>query len=459
MSYYFITLFIGLGLLFGNNENKNEQIINPDFEECDNCIYAFWDFESNVNNNFLDTVEQRHLTFNGGDFLLAEPKQAIVFDGVNDYLSMNSSLNDFSNMLNNEGCLSFWVKLEEKAATQYLFHAWDSHGNKDLRIEYRNNKNDSKDELVVIFANESNKISMKTSEMPLVFNDGDQQWHHIAITWSRENRMVKAWLDGVAFGEEIYLKNLNWDAAIDEITIGSKASRFPGVVNGYDNFMHGMLDNFRICKKELTDQDVENIYNNDLEDFNNLTLPIELLYFNPECGQENGVDINWSTSSEKNNENFTIFRSLDGNDWEPIADINGAGNSNEVKNYTYHDVEPTVHDTYYKLMQTDFDGKTEEFDIVAIYCKYNHKQITIYPNPASDHIILTFINEHHEEAPLTVLIYSAAGTLIHQQEFFSKSDYNEWRIDLPSKLINGRYFMQAKLGSDYFYTQPFILQK
>ncbi|MDD2637312.1 MAG: T9SS type A sorting domain-containing protein, partial [Bacteroidales bacterium] len=192
---------------------------------------------------------------------------------------------------------------------------------------------------------------------------------------------------------------------------------------------------------------------------NNSPLPIELLYFNPECGQDNGVDIKWSTASESNNEYFTIYRSLDGKDWKEITEINGAGNSNTVVDYMYHDVEPTAHDTYYKLRQTDYDGKSEEFDIVAIYCKYNHKEIKVFPNPATDFINLTFINEHHTEAPLLIYVYNSSGVLVHQQEFFSNPNYNEWKINLPSQLNNGTYFIHVKLGEDYFYTNPFIIRK
>ncbi|MDD2636017.1 MAG: T9SS type A sorting domain-containing protein [Bacteroidales bacterium] len=192
---------------------------------------------------------------------------------------------------------------------------------------------------------------------------------------------------------------------------------------------------------------------------NNSPLPIELLYFNPECGQDNGVDIKWSTASETNNEYFTIYRSLDGKNWEAITEINGAGNTNTVTEYMYHDIEPTAHDTYYKLKQTDYDGKSEEFDIVAIYCKYNHKEIKIFPNPATDFINLSFINEHHIEAPLIIYVYNSSGILVHQQEFYSNPNYNEWKIDLPSHLKNGTYFMHVKLGKDYFYTNPFLINK
>lgn len=186
------------------------------------------------------------------------------------------------------------------------------------------------------------------------------------------------------------------------------------------------------------------------------SLPIELLYVQSNCGQEDLVNIEWATASENNNEYFSVLRSNDGITWTKIAKIAGAGTSKEIKKYTFVDQKPTMHDTYYKIAQTDYNGTNEEFDIMSIYCLYNHKHITLSPNPAQDYIMLNFYNEHHIIDVLTVKIFNESGQLATTQYFQSESDDNSHRIELPENLKNGMYFIQITLGSNSFYSSSFL---
>ncbi|MBI5217670.1 MAG: hypothetical protein HY958_01900, partial [Bacteroidia bacterium] len=85
-------------------------------------------------------------------------------------------------------------------------------------------------------------------------------------------------------------------------------------------------------------------------------LPIELLSFTATCTQNQApspkpqepktknpaILLEWSTATETNNAYFTIERSSDAQNWELIATVNGAGNSNTVLNYSYTDQLSTV---------------------------------------------------------------------------------------------------------------------
>lgn len=188
-------------------------------------------------------------------------------------------------------------------------------------------------------------------------------------------------------------------------------------------------------------------------------LPIELLYFNAKCGQDSGVILSWGTSSEVNNDYFTLYRSKDGAEWNEVVQVKGAGNSNTVLEYTYTDNKATQHDTYFKLRQTDYDGKFKEFNLVYVYCRYNHKKFNLYPNPAVNYIVLEFYNEHHIEGDLLIDIFDSKGVLCNRSLSVSQPDFNSHYIKLPEKLISGTYFMQVKLAGEYFYSGKFIVKK
>ena len=99
-------------------------------------------------------------------------------------------------------------------------------------------------------------------------------------------------------------------------------------------------------------------------------LPIELLSFSGYANNNNDVELEWGTVSEQNNAHFTIWRSFNGTEWTAIHQVVGAGNSNEYLEYNYTDLGIKNHNglktIYYKLSQTDYDGKSEVFDPISI---------------------------------------------------------------------------------------------
>jgi hypothetical protein len=86
------------------------------------------------------------------------------------------------------------------------------------------------------------------------------------------------------------------------------------------------------------------------------SLPVSLLTYDAKLS--NGkVDITWSTTTETNNNYFTIERSANGTDFTGIGTVNGAGNSTTVEQYSFVDASPLTGLSHYRLSQTNFDGK------------------------------------------------------------------------------------------------------
>lgn len=97
-------------------------------------------------------------------------------------------------------------------------------------------------------------------------------------------------------------------------------------------------------------------------------LPIELGEFSVLKDGEN-AKIEWMTFSERENAYFTVEKSNDGINWEILYIMNGQGNSTSPYYYTIIDSSPYEGVTYYKLSQTDFNGKTSENGIRFINFK------------------------------------------------------------------------------------------
>ncbi|UXE67442.1 MAG: T9SS type A sorting domain-containing protein [Chryseotalea sp. WA131a] len=109
-------------------------------------------------------------------------------------------------------------------------------------------------------------------------------------------------------------------------------------------------------------------------------LPIELLEFKAKLGKE-GVEISWITATEINNDFFTIEKSNSGFDFYSIAVTPGAGTSTQQLKYSVTDISPFQGINYYRLKQTDYDGKFDYSRVISVVVESSLPTNSIYPNP------------------------------------------------------------------------------
>ncbi len=165
-------------------------------------------------------------------------------------------------------------------------------------------------------------------------------------------------------------------------------------------------------------------------DSTNSPLPIELLYFNAKL-KNNQVYLNWATASETNNDFFTIERSTDINSWEAIATINGQGNSTEVNHYSVIDKNPLSGTSYYRLKQTDYDGKYSYSQTRVI--QNENVSLRAYPNPVHD-----ALNIETSNAIIEVIAYDQLGK---RYKLNVQKENNTYKVDM-SNLSTGIYYLQ-----------------
>ena len=96
-------------------------------------------------------------------------------------------------------------------------------------------------------------------------------------------------------------------------------------------------------------------------------LPVELISFYAKIIGLT-IELNWSTATEINNYGFNVERALQTNnrDWKTIGFVNGNGNSNSPKSYTYEDKNIIAGKYSYRLKQIDNDGQFEYSKTVEV---------------------------------------------------------------------------------------------
>jgi PKD repeat protein len=136
----------------------------------------------------------------------------------------------------------------------------------------------------------------------------------------------------------------------------------------------------KTVKLRVKDQLCQNFYTSQKTITVSCVLPVNLISF--DAGKSGAtVVLTWATAMEINNSHFEIQRSTDGIHFTTIGTVKGNGNSSSPINYSFTDENPFHGGNYYRLVQYDFDGQTENSNMLAVTMEGT--QILVYPNPSS----------------------------------------------------------------------------
>lgn len=129
-------------------------------------------------------------------------------------------------------------------------------------------------------------------------------------------------------------------------------------------------------------------------------LPITLLSFSGSVSDGN-ILLNWTTTSEINNEGFLLERSENATSFDSIAWIPGAGNTPEQQDYSFVDTTALSGNTYYyRLAQKDFNGRINYSQIISVRNitstsqDYLRNALKLYPNPTVAMVVVEFPASH-----------------------------------------------------------------
>jgi hypothetical protein len=163
-------------------------------------------------------------------------------------------------------------------------------------------------------------------------------------------------------------------------------------------------------------------------------LPIELLSFTSKCISNTSVKLHWKTATETNNNYFNVEKSNNGVDWESIVKVMGAGNSSKHLMYSYEDKNSVTKEQYYRLKQTDFDGKYTYSDMLSVNCNDAKNFLSIYPNPSNGKFIINV-----PESNCNYELYSSTGQLLE-----AKALINGQNVITVNSYSNAMYYIVIK---------------
>jgi|GEM_PF-1937556 len=167
-----------------------------------------------------------------------------------------------------------------------------------------------------------------------------------------------------------------------------------------------------------------------------IVLPIELLTFTGNCEKHHAV-LNWTTATETNNDQFIILKSPNYTDFKPIGNLDGAGNSNEIREYIFTDPEKITGPVYYKIQQVDYDGQYSFSDVIVVDCDDNAEaDIKIENLQDQGYIKLNFQSTPEEN--YDVYLIDINGKLVYKNNY--RTTDNLGTISIPTGQLSSGIF-------------------
>ncbi len=186
-------------------------------------------------------------------------------------------------------------------------------------------------------------------------------------------------------------------------------------------------------------------------------LPVELSKFEGIFVKDK-VILSWETATEVDNYGFNILRQVNERSWQYLGFVEGNGNSNSPKIYSFIDRNIYGGDTFkYRLKQIDTDGKFEYSDIIEI--EINPTEFFLlqnHPNPFNPTTKIAY--QISEPSFVALKVYDVLGneisTLVNEKKMAGSYEAEFYALHLPS----GIYFYRLQTNS-YVETKKMVLMK
>jgi hypothetical protein len=176
-------------------------------------------------------------------------------------------------------------------------------------------------------------------------------------------------------------------------------------------------------------------------------LPVELAKFDGQCNSGE-INLTWTTWTESQNEYFTVERSGDGEHFEMVDIVEGAGNSNQAVTYNIKDKAAYGGTSYYRLKDTDVRGEENYSEVIAVTCEGSGNEFSLlnaYEN--QNGLIIDFTASQNEPYKITLMDSRGRELLIESSNAYE--GYNQ--IALPViDLARGVYILKLTNSKKQF---------
>ena len=160
------------------------------------------------------------------------------------------------------------------------------------------------------------------------------------------------------------------------------------------------------------------------------------------------IDISWSTTTEINNEYFTVEKSIDGALFQTVETVQSKGEGRERRDYNVIDTSPSPGVSYYRIKQVDLDGRFTFSPIMRTeFFKRDDNRITVYPSLTQSGEQLTIMHSHSEGKMVEIKLMDMHGKTILTKN--NVADSFQTPFELPQQMVPGYYIITVSLNDTF----------
>ncbi|MFN6945967.1 MAG: T9SS type A sorting domain-containing protein [Cytophagaceae bacterium] len=134
-------------------------------------------------------------------------------------------------------------------------------------------------------------------------------------------------------------------------------------------------------------------------------------------------------------------------DFETIGRVDGNGTTIKTSSYNFNDENPLNGKNYYRLKQTDFDGKFSYSNTINLY--HEHSDVSVFPNPNDGSFTIKIMTENNA--------YKLDIIDVHGKVAYVSSGSNIPEFIEVNNLAKGMYFLRLYVD-DQIITRKIVVQ-
>jgi phosphatidylserine/phosphatidylglycerophosphate/cardiolipin synthase-like enzyme len=172
-------------------------------------------------------------------------------------------------------------------------------------------------------------------------------------------------------------------------------------------------------------------------------LPVQLSEFIAKY-QSNSVKVQWQTLSEKYNQSFTLLRSAEAaKNYNQVYFTSGQDTKSTVTRYQFDDLNPLIGINYYKLIQTDVDGKQQVYGPISVKVGLTTKNtVTAFASANAVEVKVNF----DQQANGQLSLYNVGGSKLNAVNVQLHAGTNSFAF--PANIPTGVYLIKLTTQAD-----------
>ncbi|GEO10357.1 T9SS type A sorting domain-containing protein [Segetibacter aerophilus] len=171
--------------------------------------------------------------------------------------------------------------------------------------------------------------------------------------------------------------------------------------------------------------------------------------------KENGIQVEWSTQTEKGVEKYEIEKSVNGQLFEKVQTVTAKNNSRLQNNYAWLDANPISGNNFYRIRCIQQNGEPFYTKQVVVSIEKTSRLTAVFPNPVKGNSI-NLSMRNLERGNYTIALINSLGETVLTQTIKYNGTTEQYKINIGKVFSKGNYSLTITNGSDIFINRVII---